>query len=570
MNSMQIQPSKNAISPSDRRDNLPEIPVWTLRFSEGEREARRAAGEWTGETLGQMARKRAAEEPDRPAVIGETGGLTYAELLDRAAALARGLLEIGLRPGETVSFQLPNWIEAPVIDLACALGGFIINPVIPIYREAELRFILNDCRSRLLFIPEQFRNVDYPAMIARIREDVPSLQHIVVVRGKADGAHQFEELITRGRASTRPLQERDADEAKFIMYTSGTTGTPKGVIYSQNQQRRPLWASMTAWKLSPGAKLLMPSPVTHVTGFSYGMEMPLLLGTQTYFMEKWDAAAAVEMIDRHGIEFMIGATPFLSELVDAAEKAGSRLESLRIFACGGAAVPPEIIRRANRAFANCMSFRVFGSSECPMISQWCRDDPELAASTDGEVFDWDVKLVDAEGNRVPFGQEGEILARGPSLFRGYTNAEANREAFDEEGYFRTGDLGILSEDGLITITGRKKDIIIRGGENISAKEIEDALHEHEAIREAAVVAMPHPRLGEGVCAFIIPAGEARPDQKAIADYLKAYGLAPQKWPERVEYVDELPKTASGKVQKHILRKMIADRIASATGPAANP
>ena len=566
---MQIQASRNGISPSSTSTQATDdIPEWTLRFAEGEREARRAAGEWTGETLGEMARRRAAEEPDRLAVIGETGGLTYRQLLENATALARGLIEIGLRPGETVSFQLPNWIEAPVIDLACALGGFIINPIIPIYREAELRFILNDCRSRLLFIPERFRGVDYPEMITRIRGDIPGLKHLVIVRGEAERAHRFQDILNAGRSSTRPLQERDADAAKFIMYTSGTTGQPKGVIYSQNQQRRPLWASMTAWKLSPGARLLMPSPVTHVTGFSYGMEMPILLGTQTHFMEKWDGSTAVDMIDRHKIEFMIGATPFLAELVDAAEKKGSRLESLRVFACGGAAVPPEIVRRANRAFANCMSFRVFGSSECPMISQWCRGDAELAATTDGEVYDWDVKLVDAQGNRVPRGAEGEILARGPSLFRGYTNPDANREAFDEEGYFRTGDLGVLSPDGLITITGRKKDIIIRGGENISAKQIEDALHEHPAIKEAAVVAMPHPRLGEGVCAYLILSGAVRPSQSEIAEHLRQYGLARQKWPERLEYVEQLPKTASGKVQKHLLRKMIADRIASEASSAA--
>ena len=221
---------------------------------------------------------------------------------------------------------------------------------------------------------------------------------------------------------------------------------------------------------------------------------------------------------------------------------------------------PELIRRANKVFVNCRAFRVFGSSECPMVTQGVLDDPELAATTDGRVFDWEVKVVDAEGNRVAAGSEGEILARGPSLFRGYTSAEANRESFDEEGFFRTGDLGTVTGDGLLTITGRKKDIIIRGGENLSAKEIEDALHEHPAIRETAVVAMPHERLGEGVCAWLVAGGEARPDEAELAAYLSSAGLARQKCPERVEYVEELPKTASGKVKKHELRRMIAQKI----------
>ena len=183
----------------------------------------------------------------------------------------------------------------------------------------------------------------------------------------------------------------------------------------------------------------MPSPVTHVTGYSYGLEATFGFGLHVTLMEKWDAARAVELIDAHGVEFTIGATPFLQELVEQAERKGTALPSLKIFACGGAAVPPELIRRANKVFVNCRAFRVFGSSECPMVTQGVLDDPELAATTDGRVFDWEVKVVDAEGNRVAAGSEGEILARGPSLFRGYTSAEANRESFDEEGFFRSGD-----------------------------------------------------------------------------------------------------------------------------------
>ena len=574
---MPTQPSRNAIWPSrvrymENAEFIRDSAGWPMRFLKGEREARRASGEWIGATVADMARKRAASEPDAIAISGEAGGMTYAQLLDEAEALARGILAIGVKRGETVSFQLPNWVESAVVNLACALGGFVINPVIPIYRHSELRFILKDCKAKLIFLPETFRSIDYPAMIASLRGELPDLEHVVVVRGSADGVKTYAELLALGRASTGTLVSAEPDDAKFIIYTSGTTGQPKGVIYSHNQARRPVWASMEAWGLGEGARLLMPSPVTHVTGYAYGMEAPFHFGTRTVFMEKWDAERAADIIDQEGITFTIGATPFLQELVEQAEKRGSTLPSLKIFACGGAAVPRDLVRRANRVFENCRTFRVFGSSECPMVTQGALDDPELGAITDGRIYDWEVKVVDADGKPVSPGTEGEIIARGPSLFRGYTSMAANEESFDEDGYFRTGDIGIVTTDGLLTITGRKKDIIIRGGENLSAKEIEDALHEHPAVREAAVVAMPHERLGEGVCAFIVAKGDDRPAQPEMSAFLQDKGLARQKCPERVEYVDELPKTASGKVKKHELRSMIASLIAEETArqPKAAP
>lgn len=559
---MPILGSRNATLPSDPTNT--QASAWPLRFEPGERQSRAAAGEWLGTNLAHAARQMAADHPDTIAIGDDRANLDFATILRRATDLARGMLDLGVEPGDTVSFQLPNWSEAGILNLACALGGFVINPVIPIYRQAELGFILNDCRARIAFIPDSIRSTDYRAMYADLRARLPDLRHVATVRGSGDLT--FEAIEARGRQSTSGLEPTDPDSAKLIIYTSGTTGQPKGVIYSHNQARRPLWASVETWGLKPGDSLLMPSPVTHVTGYAYGLEMPFHFGTRTRLMERWDGAGAVRLVDAYGIGFMIGATPFLSELVAESEKAGTRLETLRIFACGGAAVPPALIDRANRHFANCRSFRVFGSSECPMVTQGCMEDMHLAARSDGRVTDWDVRVVDGEGRDVPAGSEGEILAKGPSLFRGYTDPAATKEAFDADGYFRTGDLGTVTAEGILTVTGRKKDIIIRGGENLSAKEIEDALHAHPAIREAAVVAMPHPRLGEGVCAYLIPAGgTARPDAAALTEYLLQAGLARQKCPDRIEYVDDLPRTASGKVQKHILRAMIRQAVETRAG-----
>lgn len=561
---MPIRNSRSVILPSEKVSPLQGS--WSLRFEPGERAARRAAGEWPGLTLATVATEMARSHPDDIAVIDESGALDYATCLRRATNLARGLLEIGLNPGDTVSFQLPNWTEAVILNLACALGGFVINPVIPIYRQAELAFILADCRARIAFIPGRWRGVDYGAIYEELRPKLPGLKAVAKVR--ADGDLTFEDIEARGREAVHALQAADPDDAKLIIYTSGTTGQPKGVLYSHNQSRRPLGSSFETWGLKAVDTLLMPSPVTHVTGYSYGMEMPFQFGTRTVLMERWDAAEALAISRREQVDFMIGATPFLAELVNEAESRRETLPSLRIYACGGAAVPPALIDRANNQFVNCRAFRVFGSSECPMVTQGCLDDPDRAARSDGRVNDWDVKIVDEEDHPVPPGTEGEILARGPSLFRGYTDPVATREAFDAQGYFRTGDLGRLTTGGVLTVTGRKKDIIIRGGENLSAKEIEDALHTHPAIKEAAVVSMPHDRLGEGVCAYVIPAASASmPTVAQIVEFLLEYGLARQKCPDRIEVVDDLPRTASGKVQKHILRTMIREAMRGEAGEA---
>jgi len=530
---------------------------WSLRFLEGEPEARKAAGEWTGKTLAIAARERAALEPDAVAISGEAHGLTYKEFVREAEALARGFLTIGVKRGDTISFQLPNWIESAVVNLACAFGGFIINPIVPIYRHSELRFMLKDCKAKAILVPASFRGVDYPAMIAELRGELPELANVIVVRGSSSGAWRYEDILEFGRHSTLALTPLEPDDIKFIAYTSGTTAQPKGVIYSHNQSRRPLWSTITVWKerLPPSAKLLMPSPVTHMTGYMFGLEAPFHFGLRVVLMERWDASRAAEIIDAESINVMAGATPFLQELLSEAKRRATSFPSLNIFACGGAAVPPDLVRAANCTFSNCRTFRVFGASECPMVAPGVLDDIELAATTDGRIYDWDVKVVDENGDTVGAGVEGEILARGPSLFRGYTSKAATEASFDGEGFFRTGDIGTVTRDGLLTITGRKKDIIIRGGENISAKEIEDVLHENPAVYEVAVVAMPHARLGEGICAYIVPASHDRPDCATLSDYLNERGLARQKWPERVEYVESLPKTASGKVQKHKLRRL---------------
>ena len=529
----------------------------------------RAAGVWRDVTIAERARSLAGSHPDTVVFPNDPRRPTYASLFADAEALAVALADLGLVAGDVVSFQTPNWIEAAVINLAAALGGLIVNPIVTIYRDAEVRQMLADSGAKLLFVCASYRNYDYLAMTVRIRADLPALREIVTVRGEGGGL-DYAALVAAGRGRTFGGGRIDPDAVKLLLYTSGTTGRPKGVLHSHNTLARVSAISYSRWGIAAGDAILMPSPVTHISGYSNGLEQPFLIGTRTILMEAWNAAEALCLIDEYGVVGTVAATPFLKELADHARAAGKTLPSFRVFACGGAAVPADLVREANSAFARACAFRVYGSSETPLVTLGypATDKPELAAATDGEAIDYDIRFLDDDGMDVPAGQEGEIVARGPAMFLGYADAGQTRDALTDDGFFRTGDIGLLSPDGALVITGRKKDLIIRGGENISAKEIEDVLHAHPDVAEAAVVAMPHPRLGEGICAFVIARGGRGPDFATLAAFVAASGIAKQKTPERIEFVAELPRTASGKIRKDVLRETIRGKVLAESGVVA--
>lgn len=517
---------------------------------------------WRGRTIADLAYDLAARDPAAPLFLDAGPRADRQSVLSDAEALSVSLAELGLRAGDAVSFQTPNWLEAAIINLAAAMSGLVINPIVPIYRDAEVGMMLADCRAKAILLPAAFRNFDYAAMIARLRPTLPDLRHVIFVRARVDGALSFDDLIASGarRAFNRP--QVDAGGVKMLLYTSGTTGRPKGVLHSHNTIARAVERCVAHWGIKPGEAIVMPSPVTHISGYSNGLELPFLAETRTVLMEAWNAKEALSLIERHGVTGTVAATPFLVELANEAKAAGKRLPSLRFFACGGAAVPADVIPAANAAFEKCHAFRVFGASEVPLVTLGFPEaaDERLAATTDGAVIDYDVRIVDAEERDVEPGGEGEILARGPAMFLGYADRQQTAEAISPDGYFRTGDLGRLTPENAILITGRKKDLIIRGGENISAKEIEDVLHTHPAVREATVVAMPHARLGEGICAYVILKESGAADAAALATHVAKSGLAKQKIPERFEFVDDFPRTASGKIRKDMLRARIKEKI----------
>ncbi|MFT4823731.1 MAG: acyl-CoA synthetase [Halioglobus sp.] len=521
------------------------------------RRIERDAATWRNTTIAELAFKKARETPDRVAIYLEREpDATYAAIAQEAKCLATGLRGLGLAAGDVISFQFPNWREGAALDIAAAALGLVVNPIVPIYRDAELRFILKDAQTRLIFIPDQYRNVDYVSMVTGLRSELPHLDHIVTLRAEGDieGVLRYETLVQNDPIDESSLPKVDPNSVKCRLYTSGTTGFPKAVLHSHNTLIRISDNTIEHSGIDSSDVMIMPSPITHITGYASGLSFPFVSEGSSALMERWDANAAVDYINRVKGTMTVGATPFLVELLDAAEARGDGLPSLRQFSCGGAAVPPQVILRAYKVFDNCIAVRVYGSTEAPIITLGWREDPQLAATTDGQVWGYEVKILDDSGKEVGVGVDGEIAAQGPGMFLGYADEQQNSEAHTVDGFFLTGDIGHLTPEGAILITDRKKDIIIRGGENLSAKEIEDALHEHPDIREVAIVAMPHERLGEGVCAYIIPASDQHNlSQAEIARFTESLGLARQKIPERVILVDDLPRTPSGKVKKNTLR-----------------
>jgi len=539
------------------------VGAWRTRHSAAQMKEFARCGRWRGRTVRDFLEERCASEPDGPILVEPGRTLSYSELYGEAAALAASMQASGLGSGDVVSFQLPNWHEAFVVDVAASLLGAVSNPIVPIYRDSEVRHILADSRSRVFFIPRSFRNFDYPGMMDRLRPDLPALRDVVIVRDSAASQSNFSDLIERGRRLPLTPAARDANAVRLLMYTSGTTGPAKGVLHSDNTLMAEIDGIVDYWNITPRDVVLTPSPVTHITGYLFGMQLAVVSGMPTVFMERWNADEAIDLIEDHGVTLTVSATPFLQELVCKAEERRCSLPTLRLFACGGAPVPPELIHRAYQTLERCIACRIYGSTEAGPITLGVTDrsDESLAADTDGRIVGHEVRIVDpVTRSPVAFGEEGEITARGPNLFLGYTDEKETAASFSSDGFFHSGDLGRLFDGDYLLVTGRKKDLIIRGGENLSPKEIEDCLYTHPAVADVAVVGMPSERMGEAVCAFVVLRAGASLSIEESTVFLSGAGLAKQKSPERLEFVDELPRTAAGKVRKDVLRIEIARRL----------
>jgi acyl-CoA synthetase (AMP-forming)/AMP-acid ligase II len=515
----------------------------------------RAAGFHTDVVIPRLLDKNVTEFGRAVAVIDDTREVTWAELADAARRVA-GLLDAhGIGPGDVVVWQLPNWWEALAVAHGVWAAGAISVPVVPIYREHELAMIMAAVQPSAVIGPPEFRGHDHVDMLhaaARAAGVEPTLR--VVVRGEATGWLSWDDAQ---RATPFAHDAIDPGAPVTVGFTSGTTSGAKGAVVSTRGMLAVPMRHARAVPYTFRDRGYMPAPVSHITGLLMAVTLPLVSGCSVLLAERWDAPKAVVDMVRHGVTYSGGAAVFIQELVEAVDAAGMDSFPLACgYNCGGSAIPVELVERCEAL--GMKPRRAYGMTECPTVSASVGDDgPEIRLGTDGRILPGvDVRVVDTDGRDVARGAVGEFLVRGPQRALGYLDPQHTRDGFDADGWFRSGDLGIVDAEGCITVTGRIKDIINRGGEKLSAQEIEALLRRHPSVVDAAVVAAPHPRLGEEPAAFMVRrAGETASDDE-VRQFLRAEGIAPQKIPRIFVTVDELPRTASGKVKKYELVELL--------------
>jgi len=525
-----------------------------------------AAGYWRNETLAQYLDRWATARPDRPAVVDGAGRHTWGELARAVERVAYGLRAAGVEPGSAISCQLPNWNEFILVALAASRLGAILNPIPPIYRAHELRFILNLLESRVLVIPETFRAFGYVEMVAGFHPQVPRLEHVFVARGTpGHGMRSFAELTTtawEARDGRRPLPGIDPNAVAEVIFTSGTTGEPKGVMHTCNTALSIVYPLIERMAFTDRDVILMSSTFGHQTAYLYGFCLLLLLGGKGVWLDVWNAEEAARLIEAEGVTFTMGATPFLQDLTYSPAVEQRNISSLRVFTSAGAPIPRKLVEDARRRL-DCAISAGWGMTEDGLVTCNGLDDPEEKVfGTDGAPLPgMELQVVDDAGQPVPPKTNGNLLVRGHAQFVGYLKRpELTGASHTPDGWFMTGDRAILDPDGHVSISGRTKDIIIRGGENIPVVEIENLLFAHPKIANVAVVAMPDPRLGERACAFVIPKPSETLTLAEVVRYLETKEVARQKFPERLEIVGEFPMTASGKIQKFRLREIVAAKL----------
>ncbi len=501
----------------------------------------------------------------------------FGEFRDRALAIARGLHARGIGPGRTVSWMLPTRLESLLLAAALARLGAIQNPILPIYRRREVAFIVAQCRPDLLVTPPVWRGFDYPAMAREVARDFPDLETLVV---DAD----LPEDPTGSLPSTPETLPPEEQPIRWLFYTSGTTSEPKGVQHTDAS----LWAAARgmgcALDLRESDRVAFVFPCTHIGGINW-LQAGLAFGCAQILIEHFADASTIPTLRRHGVTLATAGTVFHEAYLEAhrqrahrsvpdgsathasdssrsqAASAAPLFPAIRAFPGGGAPKPPRLHHDLKREMGGAGILSGYGMTEAPILSMARPDDPdEKLARTEGRPVspEVDLRVVRADGTEARRGEEGEFRVRAPQLFRGYLDPTLDAAAFDEAGYFRTGDLGHLDAEGHVVVTGRLKDVIIRKGENIPAKEVEDLLHEHPKVVDVAVIGVPDPQTGERCCAVVqCPDPDDPLDAGEMRNFLRECGLMIQKIPERLEIVDSIPRNATGKILKHELRRHYA-------------
>jgi cyclohexanecarboxylate-CoA ligase len=528
-----------------------------------------AAGFWHDCTINDALDACVANVPDKLALTAvqvdsnQRTSLTYREMAALADRIAIGLTRLGVGPNDVVSCQLPNTWHFTLTYLACARIGAVMNPLMHIFREHELSFMLKHAASKVVIVPKAFRGFDFEAMLTGLQPSLPALQHVITVGGS--GPDSFEALLTTPCWEEMPeasaVLERHRpgpDDVMQLIYTSGTTGEPKGVMHTANTLMANIVPYAERLHLGSEDVVLMASPMAHQTGFMYGLMMPIMLQASAVLQDVWEPAMAVRLIRECGVSFTMASTPFLSDLARTVAERGEAVPTLRTFVCAGAPIPGPLVERARQAMGTKI-ISAWGMSENGAVTLTApEDDDERSVSSDGFPLPGvELKVVDGAGEALPPGTPGQLLLRSCSNFGGYLQ-RPQFNATDADGWFDTGDQARVDARGYVRITGRSKDVIIRGGENIPVVEIETMLYRHPAIATAVIVAYPDERLGERACAIVVPRPGASVDLASVVSFLKEQKIAIQYIPEKLIVRDALPTTPTGKIQKFKLRAMLAD------------
>jgi cyclohexanecarboxylate-CoA ligase len=528
-----------------------------------------AKGFWHDRTINDDLDACVAVCPDQTAltaVQAESGAVTrftYRELSNMADRVAVGLTKLGVSKNDIVACQLPNWWQFTITYLACSRIGAVMNPLMHIFRERELSFMLKHGEAKVLIIPHTFRGFDYEQMVNGLKPTLPDLKHVVVVNGA--GANSFEALLSgpewekESHAKTVLTQHRPGpDDVTQLIYTSGTTGEPKGVMHTANTVMANIIPYAARLHLEANDVVLMASPMAHQTGFMYGLMMPIMLKSSAVLLDVWEPLRAIDLVRNESVTFTMASTPFLTDLAKNVEESGKKVPTLRTFLCAGAPIPGPLVEQA-RSVLGTKIVSAWGMTENGAVTLIELNDPdERAFTTDGLPLPGvELKVVNDDGVSLPAGEAGKLYVRSCSNFGGYLK-RAHLNGTDAEGWFDTGDLARLDAQGYVRITGRSKDVIIRGGENIPVVEIESLLYRHPAIAMAAIVAYPDDRLGERACAVVVLKPGQSLDLPTLVEYLKAQKIALQYIPEKLEIRDAMPSTPSGKIQKFKLREILRD------------
>ncbi|EFF8656432.1 medium-chain fatty-acid--CoA ligase [Escherichia coli] len=536
----------------------------TLTFNEQRRAAYRQQGLWGDASLADYWQQTARAMPDKIAVVDNHGAsYTYSALDHAASCLANWMLAKGIESGDRIAFQLPGWCEFTVIYLACLKIGAVSVPLLPSWREAELVWVLNKCQAKMFFAPTLFKQTRPVDLILPLQNQLPQLQQIVGVDklAPATSSLSLSQIIADNTSLTTAITTH-GDELAAVLFTSGTEGLPKGVMLTHNNILASERAYCVRLNLTWQDVFMMPAPLGHATGFLHGVTAPFLIGARSVLLDIFTPDACLALLEQQRCTCMLGATPFVYDLLNVLEKQPADLSALRFFLCGGTTIPKKVARECQQLGIKLLS--VYGSTESSPHAVVNLDDPlSRFMHTDGyAAAGVEIKVVDDARKTLPPGCEGEEASRGPNVFMGYFDEpELTARALDEEGWYYSGDLCRMDEAGYIKITGRKKDIIVRGGENISSREVEDILLQHPKIHDACVVAMPDERLGERSCAYVVlKTPHHSLSLEEVVAFFSRKRVAKYKYPEHIVVIEKLPRTASGKIQKFLLRKDIMRRL----------